>query len=66
MMLVAGYLHDMGKLAIDNEVLEKPDKLDEDEFNEIRSHTYYTYQLLDTIPEFDTINTWASCISTKE
>lgn len=59
MMLVAGYLHDLGKLAIDNEVLEKPAKLDEDEFNEIHSHTYFTYQLLDTIPQFKLINEWA-------
>ncbi|HAN22157.1 MAG TPA: phosphohydrolase [Clostridiales bacterium] len=60
MMLIAGYLHDLGKLAVRNEVLEKCAKLDEDEFNEIRSHTYYTYQLLDNIPQFDTIKTWAS------
>ncbi len=60
MMLIAGYLHDLGKLAIRNSVLEKPTKLDEDEFNEIRSHTYYTYQLLDTIEQFKLINRWAS------
>lgn len=60
MMLIAGYLHDLGKLAIRNSVLEKPAKLDEEEFNEIRSHTYYTYQLLDTIEQFNIINRWAS------
>ncbi len=60
MMLIAGYLHDLGKLAIDNKVLEKPAKLNEDEFNEMRSHTYYTYKLLDTIPQFETIKKWAA------
>ena len=60
MILVAGYLHDLGKLAIDNSVLEKPSKLNVDEFNEIRSHTYFTYQLLDRIPQFRIINEWAS------
>ena len=60
MMLIAGYLHDIGKLAIDNDVLEKPTKLNVDEFNQMRSHTYYTYQLLDMIPEFETIKIWAS------
>ncbi|MFA9378978.1 MAG: HD domain-containing phosphohydrolase [Lachnotalea sp.] len=60
MMLIAGYLHDLGKLAIDNEILEKPGKLSEDEFNEVRSHTYFTYQLLDTIPQFKMIKEWAS------
>ena len=59
-MLIAGYLHDLGKVAVDNRILEKPGKLDEDEFNEIRAHTYYTYHLLDAIPQFDTIKTWAS------
>ena len=60
MMLVAGYLHDIGKLAIDNTVLEKPGKLDEREFNAIRSHTFFTYQLLGRIKGFETINRWAS------
>ena len=61
MMLVAGYLHDLGKIAISNEILEKPDKLDECEFNEMRAHPYYTYHLLEPIVQFKTINTWASC-----
>ncbi len=60
MMLVAGYLHDIGKLAIDNAVLEKPGKLDEREFNAIRSHTFFTYQLLSRIQGFEMINRWAS------
>ncbi|MDD3924980.1 MAG: HD domain-containing protein, partial [Erysipelotrichaceae bacterium] len=58
--LVAGFLHDLGKLAIKNSVLEKPEKLDSEEFNQMRSHTYYTYQLLDFLPGFDTIKIWAS------
>jgi HD-GYP domain-containing protein (c-di-GMP phosphodiesterase class II) len=60
MMRIAGYLHDLGKIAIDNAILDKPGKLDEDEFNQIRLHTYYTYHLLDLIPEFKTIKTWAA------
>ena len=60
MMLVAGYLHDLGKLAIREEVLEKPGKLDKEEFNIIKSHAYYTYRLLQPIKEFEVINTWAS------
>jgi len=59
-MLAAGYLHDLGKLAINNSILEKPNKLNEEEFNEIRTHTYYTYQLLNTIPQFQRIKEWAS------
>ncbi|OGO79739.1 MAG: hypothetical protein A2Y21_04805 [Clostridiales bacterium GWC2_40_7] len=60
MLLVAGYLHDLGKLAIKNSLLEKPSALDEKEYIIIRSHTFYTYQLLNTIKDFQTINKWAS------
>ncbi len=60
LMLIAGYLHDLGKLAIDNDVLEKPSKLNEEEFNIIRSHTYYTYQLLDPIQQFEEVKEWAA------
>lgn len=60
MMLVAGYLHDLGKIAISDDILEKPSKLSEDEFFEIRAHTYYTYHLLEPLVQLRTINTWAS------
>lgn len=60
MMLVAGYLHDLGKLAIKNDILEKKGHLNESEYNAIRSHTYYTYRLLQPIKAFEQINLWAS------
>lgn len=60
MMLTAGYLHDLGKLAIDNAVLEKPSALNTREYDIMRSHTYYTYRLLEQIKGFETINQWAS------
>lgn len=60
MMLIAGYLHDLGKLTIDKEILEKPDKLNASEFNAIRSHTFYTFRTLQAIKGFETINIWAS------
>ncbi|NLZ93701.1 MAG: HD domain-containing protein [Firmicutes bacterium] len=60
MMLIAGYLHDLGKLAIPNDVLEKPSKLDTDELNIIKCHTYYTYRLLQPIKEFEEIAIWAA------
>lgn len=60
MMLIAGYLHDLGKIAISDDILEKPSKLNEDEFNEMRAHTYYTYHLLAPVAELKTITTWAS------
>jgi HD-GYP domain-containing protein (c-di-GMP phosphodiesterase class II) len=60
MIYVAGCLHDLGKMAVPTEILEKPGKLTDAEFNIIRSHTYHTYRSLETISAFDTINKWAS------
>lgn len=60
MMLVAGYLHDLGKLAVSKNILDKPGNLDTGERNVIRSHTFYTYRLLQAIKGFETINKWAS------
>lgn len=42
----AGLLHDLGKLAVPRKILDKPGSLDKDEFQTIRSHTYYTFALL--------------------
>ncbi len=60
MMLIAGYLHDLGKLAVNNSILEKPGKLNMSEFSIIRCHTFYTYRLLSRIRGFEEINQWAS------
>ncbi|MDD5398827.1 MAG: HD domain-containing protein [Dehalococcoidia bacterium] len=60
MMTVAGYLHDLGKLAVPAEVLEKPGKLTDEEYNLMRHHTYLTYRALQTINGLETINNWAS------
>lgn len=60
MMRIAGYLHDLGKLAVPTEILEKPAKLTEEEFNVIRSHTFHTYRTLEPIGDLDVINAWAS------
>lgn len=59
-MRIAGYLHDIGKLAIPNEILEKPDKLTKEEFNIIKSHTYYTYKVLDNVKGLETIRDWGA------
>lgn len=60
MMEVAGYLHDLGKLTVPKEILEKPAPLTKTEFNVIRRHTYYTHHILKHISAFDKINDWAS------
>lgn len=59
-MKIAGLLHDLGKLAIPNDILEKPGKLNNEEVVIIRQHTYYTYRILEQIDSFDTIAKWAA------
>ncbi len=60
MMSVAGYLHDVGKLAVPAEILEKPAKLSVEEFNIMKSHVYHSFRILESVKGFDIINTWAS------
>ncbi len=60
MMRVAGHLHDLGKLAVPVEVLEKPGRLTESEIGIIRSHTYHTYRILEPIHDLETINAWGA------
>lgn len=59
-MVVAGLLHDLGKLSVPEEILEKPEKLSQDEFRIIKRHTYYTHRILEGISGFGEINRWAS------
>ena len=60
MMRIAGYLHDIGKLKIPDEVLEKPGKLSDEEFNIMKEHAYYTWVLLKDITGFEQIAEWAA------
>ena len=60
MMHIAGNLHDLGKLAVRADILDSPNKLSTSEMNVVRSHTFYTYRLLQAIKGFETINEWAS------
>ncbi len=41
-----GLLHDIGKIMIPDEILNKPDKLTDEEFNIIKGHPKYGYELL--------------------
>lgn len=43
---VAGDLHDVGKLAVPTEILEKKGPLDAHEWAQMKSHTYHTYKVL--------------------
>ena len=57
---MAAGLHDLGKLTIDTAILEKPDKLDEEEFKHIKTHAYHTYKILSKIKNIDDVLRWSS------
>mgnify|MGYP000187089860 FL=1 len=48
----AALLHDMGKLGVSNAVLDKPGKLDEDEWAAVKRHAQYTESILSRIDAF--------------
>ena len=58
--LIAANLHDLGKLAISNEIIDKTDKLSDEEFEIMKSHVYYTNKALNSIIGFKNIAKWAS------
>ena len=43
----AATLHDIGKVGISDEILNKPSKLTEEEYNKIKDHTIIGYQILE-------------------
>ena len=49
----AGLLHDVGKLAVSNAILDKPGPLTDDEWVVIRRHPYYSQQILRQIRGFE-------------
>ena len=54
-MYLAGTLHDVGKIAIGNEILEKPARLTDEEFAEMKNHAGYTYMILSKVDGFEEI-----------
>ncbi|MCX8074914.1 MAG: HD domain-containing protein [Clostridia bacterium] len=59
-MKIAGYLHDLGKLAVPNSILEKDGKLTKEEFEVIRCHTFHTYNILSHVKGLKDINKYAA------
>jgi HD-GYP domain-containing protein (c-di-GMP phosphodiesterase class II) len=48
----AALLHDVGKLAVSNRILDKPGKLTPAEFAEVREHPVVTRRILERVPGF--------------
>ncbi|MBP7392900.1 MAG: HD domain-containing protein [Zoogloea sp.] len=57
---IAGLLHDLGKLRVPDEILEKPGRLDKRERKIINTHSYETFQILRNIRGFEEITRWAA------
>lgn len=57
---VAANFHDLGKLVVPNNILEKKGKLSKEEFEIVKSHPYYTHQVLGSIGGLQQIVQWAS------
>jgi HD-GYP domain-containing protein (c-di-GMP phosphodiesterase class II) len=51
----AGLLHDLGKLAISNQILDKPSRLTEAEYAVVRTHPRISGEILAGIPAFKDI-----------
>ncbi len=57
---ISGLLHDLGKLAVPAEILDKKGPLNYMERKVINAHPRHTYETLKNITRFETINSWAS------
>jgi len=52
----AALLHDIGKLSVPNTILEKPGKLTNEEWDVVKKHPYYTFEVLRRIPGFEQLS----------
>lgn len=59
-IVLAAGLHDLGKLAVSSETLEKERPLSRGELAELRKHPLNGWRVLERIPGMEEINSWAS------
>lgn len=60
LMRVAGFLHDLGKLGVPAEMLDKPGPLSEEESAVVKLHAFHTFRILNKIQALELIKCWAS------
>lgn len=58
-LYLAGALHDVGKLTIPSDILEKPDRLTAREFSVMKTHAIASWNILRTIDGLDDVVEWA-------
>ena len=49
----AASLHDIGKLAVDDSIINKPGKLTDEEFEKIKMHTVYGEQMINNMHQYE-------------
>ncbi|MGJ3523168.1 HD-GYP domain-containing protein [Nitratidesulfovibrio sp. D1] len=59
-LYVAGLLHDIGKLGVPLDILEKPGRLDEGEMARMRRHAEHSMDILASVPGFTQVATWGA------
>jgi len=58
---IAGLVHDIGKIGISEKILNKPDKLDEDEWVEMKGHSEAGWRILSSIDDFSEMAQFILC-----
>ncbi|CAA9488196.1 MAG: Metal-dependent phosphohydrolase [uncultured Solirubrobacteraceae bacterium] len=51
----AALLHDIGKLGVSNRILDKPGRLDDEEWKAVRRHPEFTLRILERVPVFESL-----------
>ncbi|MEG2176277.1 MAG: HD domain-containing protein [Oscillibacter sp.] len=59
-LYLAAAVHDVGKLVVSRELLEKPEKLNAAEYQRIQAHAWHSYSILKQIHGFEDITNWAA------
>lgn len=54
-LMMAGHLHDIGKIAIPEEVLHKPGRLTDEEYDIVKTHAEIGYRILNAVDEYEEI-----------
>ena len=58
MIVTASALHDIGKIGIDDKILNKPDKLTKEEFEVIKTHSAIGASMLESLEYYKKTNRW--------
>ena len=60
---MASALHDIGKIGIDEKILNKPGKLTKEEFDIMKTHTLIGATMLENLRDVSRRDTVGSCLS---